>query len=382
MTASQNVWVDKFFARALLFTFPHFKHSHQLNTKKTPSELGYRMPAEWTSHYGTLLSWPVNRETWPDELLERVEKVYCEIIGHVVEAEQLHLIVNDEKVKNRVVAKLMSFGVDTERIIFHLHTSNDVWARDFGPIFVRNEATGEVAITNWGYNAWGGKYPPFDSDDAVPALIAGELSIDMFTPGMILEGGSIETNGKGVMLTTESVLLNPNRNPDMSKDEIEERMMIYLGQEKIIWLKNGLAGDDTDGHIDDLSRFLDERTIMTMVTDDENDVNYKTLQENLEILKNATDAEGNPFNIVTLPMPETKIEGTTVDGSEHVPASYANFYFINGAVLLPVYDERYDQQAIDLFSKHLPFHKIIPVPCADLVWGQGSIHCISQQLYK
>jgi len=353
-----------------------------LTNSESPAAKGYTMPAEWSKHYGTLLSWPVNAETWPGERLERVEKVYCEIIGHIVKAEQLHLIVNDRKVKERASAKLTKAGVDVSRIIFHEHTSNDVWARDFGPIFIRKGDGGEVAITNWEYNAWGEKYPPFDSDNEVPDLIADALNIQVFNPGMVLEGGSIETNGKGVMLTTESVLLNPNRNPDLSKDEIESRMKAFLGQEKIIWLKNGLAGDDTDGHIDDLSRFLNERTIMTMISEDPADVNYESLQENLEILKQATDTEGRPFQIVTLPMPETKIEGTTVDGSEHVPASYANFYFINGAVLLPVYDERYDQQAIDLFQKHLPDHTIIPVPCADLVWGQGSIHCISQQLYR
>jgi len=198
---------------------------------------------------------------------------------------------------------------------------------------------------------------------------------------MILEGGSIETNGNGVMLTTESVLLNPNRNPHLSKDEIEEHLKNYLGQEKIIWLESGLAGDDTDGHIDDLSRFVNERTIITMTTDDPEDVNYHVLQENLARLKAAKDQHGRSFEVVELPMPVTYVEETTVDGSEYVPASYANFYIANGGVLLPVYDPKHDDAVISAFRRYFPDRRIIPIKSTDLVWGQGSIHCITQQLY-
>lgn len=352
-----------------------------MQQNSTPKELGYKMPAEWEQHSGTLISWPSNPETWPDERLERVEKVYIQIIKHLRNSEPVHLIVSNQDVYQRAAKQIIASLGSTEGIIFHHHTSNDVWARDFGPIFIQHQKDKHFAITDWGYNAWGGKYPPFDSDNAVPKLFADTYRIKRFSPGIILEGGSIETNGKGVMLTTESVLLNPNRNPDLSKEEIEQYLKDYLGQEKVIWLKEGLAGDDTDGHIDDLSRFLNERTIMTMITDDPNDVNYAALQENLEILKSATDQNGSPFEIVTIPMPLTKIEGTTVDGSEHVPASYANFYFANKAVLLPVYDPRYDDKVVEIFKKYCPDREIIPIPCADLVWGQGSIHCITQQMY-
>lgn len=348
----------------------------------TPAALGYRMPAEWESRAGTLLSWPRNPETWPGERLTRVERVYARIIQEIARRETLHLIVHDDggTTLKRFRAAMDAAGAGRSNIILHHIPSNDVWARDFGPIFIRR-GPDEYAITNWKFNAWGGKYPPFDDDDRVPAYLAARFGLPLFSPPVVLEGGSIDTNGAGVLLTTESVLLNPNRNPHLNKAGIERYLKEYLGQERIIWLKNGLAGDDTDGHIDDLSRFLDERRILTMRCRDSDDVNYEALEENYERLKAATDAQGRPFEILSLPMPETRIEGSTVDGSEYVPASYANFYFINGGVLLPVYDERYDAEAITLFKQQFPRREIIPVPCADLVWGQGSIHCISQQLY-
>ena len=354
-------------------------------TNPTPKKLGYRMPAEWHPHSGTLLSWPQNTETWPGERLARVEKVYLEILHALQGREVIHLLVNDTDLAQRVKLMITDAGISTDGIVFHIVPCNDVWARDFGPIMVQNpEKAGqcdEYAITNWGYNAWGGKYPPYDSDDAVPGYLSYRYEMKRFDPEMILEGGSVETNGRGTMLVTESVLLNPNRNPHLSKDQIEEYLKSYLGQEQIIWLKRGLEGDDTDGHIDDLSRFLNENTIMTMITEDPDDVNYSALQDNLEILRQAVDADGNPFQIVTLPMPLTRIEGTTVDGSEYVPASYANFYIANDVVLVPVYDPRYDDQALKLISSFFPERQTIGIDCRDLVWGQGSIHCITQQLY-
>lgn len=343
------------------------------------------MPAEWHPHAATLLSWPQNPETWPDERLERVERVYINIIKALYTHESIHLIVTDEALRSHVLEQLSDAGLPADAVVFHVVPGNDVWARDFGPIFVRDAAAAgtdnEFAITDWGHNAWGGKYPPFDADDAIPRYLAQKFRLKRFEPGIILEGGSIETNGNGVMLTTKSVLLNPNRNPHLDAEQIEEFLKMWLGQEKIIWLNKGLEGDDTDGHIDDLSRFLNKRTILTMVSEDPADVNYETLQENLEILQQATDQYGHKFDIVTLPMPTTKIEGTTVDGNEHVPASYANFYIANGIVLLPLYDPRFDDEAIALFQKYFPDREIIGIDCRDLVWGQGSIHCITQQMY-
>ncbi|TNE70650.1 agmatine deiminase family protein [bacterium] len=346
----------------------------------TSTHRNYFMPAEWTRHSGTELHWPNNPDTWPGERLPRVHKVYLDIIQAMVGFDQVHLFVNDAKTKNYVTGLLKERGIKEGAVQFHLKKTNDVWARDCGPIFVQNDKN-EFAITNWGYNAWGGKYPPFNDDNAIPEYVAKEFGIKTFEPGIILEGGSIDVNGEGIILTTESVLLTPTRNPHLNKQQIEDILKEFLGLKKVIWLKDGLAGDDTDGHIDDLSRFVNRNTIMTMITDDENDVNYRALHENLQILKDARNLEGNPFDIVTIPMPTTKIEGTTVDGSEFVPASYANFYIANDVVLLPFYDKRYDEQVREQFEGFFPGRKIVGIPCSDLVFGQGSIHCITQQWY-
>jgi len=342
----------------------------------------YIMPPEWHTHAATLLHWPSNRETWPGERLERVESVYTNIIRELAPFEPVLLFAESSKIAERAKVKLADSGVDLKKLRILTVPLNDVWARDCGPIFVMNRANGqEFAITNWGYNAWGEKYPPFDDDNRIPEKIAEKFDIPVCEPGMILEGGSIEVNGNGVLLTTESVLLNQNRNPGLNRQQIAEKLKHYLGVEKIIWLKKGLAGDDTDGHIDDLSRFVNPSAIVTSMPENEDDINYPALKENLEILKNAVDQNGNPFEVITIPLPETRIEGTTVDGSEYVPASYANFYIANGILLLPFYDERYDHEMLRLFKSLFPGSKVVGIPCRDLVWGQGSIHCITQQLY-
>lgn len=337
------------------------------------------MPPEWAKHSATLLIWPSNPETWPGERLPRVEKVYLEIIEALHFYEPVLLLVDPSADQARLRDLIANEDIDLKQITILETPVNDVWARDCGPIMVEGE-NGPV-ITDWEYNAWGGKYPPFDSDNRIPSLLAEKSGLIRVEPGMVLEGGSIETNGKGTFLTTESVLLNTNRNPHLNREQIEDKLNRWLGAEQVIWLKEGLAGDDTDGHIDDLSRFLNSNTILTMVSEDPDDINYDALQENQKILRNARNRDGELFHIVTLPLPHTRIEGTTVDGSEHVPASYANFYIANGVVLVPVYDERYDEEALDLFNEFFPERDVIGIPCADLVWGQGSIHCITQQLY-
>lgn len=341
------------------------------------------MPAEWETHAATLLHWPSNRETWPGERLSRAEKVYIEIIKALHRFEPVLLLIDETVNRKNVEEKLKSAGIHSSGVQIRSVPINDVWARDCGPIFIRKggEAESKYAITDWEYNAWGGKYPPYHNDNNLPKWFADSFNLDRFSPGMVLEGGSIETNGDGIFLTTESVLLNKNRNPGMTKHQIEQMLNDYLGAEQIIWLKNGLAGDDTDGHIDDLARFLNRNTILTMIAENTNDINYHALRENHEILKQAKNFDGEPFEIVTLPLPKTKIEGTTVDGSEYVPASYANFYISNGAVLVPLYDEKFDDSALNLFRAYFPDREIIGIQCADLVWGQGSIHCITQQLY-
>ncbi len=345
---------------------------------------GYIMPAEWEMHSATQLHWPSNRETWPGERLERVENVYSELIRKLHLYEDIILLIDSGVSEEYVIDRIGSKDIEPDRIHLYSVPLNDVWARDCGPIFVKkvNHGNTEYAITNWGYNAWGEKYPPFDSDNRLPDWFASEFGLKIYNPGMILEGGSIDTNGDGIFLTTESVLLNPNRNPGLSKKMIEKRLSDYLGADQVVWLKEGLAGDDTDGHIDDITRFLNKNTILTMICTDRDDINYAALQNNYEILKNSRNhLTGELFQIVTLPLPETRIKGTTVDGSEYVPASYANFYVANGVVLVPLYDERFDQMALDVFTEYFPDRDIIGIDCADLVWGQGSIHCITQQLY-
>ncbi len=341
------------------------------------------MSAEWEKHSATQLHWPSNRETWPDERLEKVENVYLNIIEVLHRYEPIILLVNTEVQPSVVEDKLIARKIDQQKVHIYQVPINDVWARDCGPIFIQRIENGELqhAITDWEYNAWGEKYPPFDNDNALPEWFSKTFRIPAFKPQMVLEGGSIETNGQGLFLTTESVLLNPNRNPHLSKVEIEEKLRDYLGAEKIIWLKDGLAGDDTDGHIDDLTRFLDTRTVVTMVCENQSDINYEVLRKNHEILKNSTNQFHESLRVETLPMPETRIEGTTVDGSDFVPASYANFYIANGVVLVPVYNSRHDGKALELLKSWFPDRDVIGIDCTDLVWGQGSIHCITQQLY-
>ena len=337
------------------------------------------MPAEWEEHSATQLHWPSNRETWPNQRLERVESVYLDIIEALSKHENILLFIENEKVRERVLSFFLERNIDNSSIQLIQYPINDVWARDCGPIFVKNEA--EFLITDWEYNAWGEKYPPWDDDNKLPKFIAETYAIDRIRTGMVLEGGSIDVNGIGDLLTTESVLLNVNRNPTLSKSEIEKNLKEFLGARNVIWLKKGLAGDDTDGHIDDLTRFLDEDTVLTMICEDQDDINYTALQENLDILRSAKLKNGKSLRIETLPLPSTKIEDTTVDGSGYVPASYANFYIANGCVLVPLYDKRYDEEALGLFKKYFPKREIIGIECSDLVWGQGSIHCITQQLY-
>ncbi len=348
----------------------------------------YFMPPEWAPHEMTLMTWPDNRETWPGDRLNRAEHVYADILEALVPHEKVLLMVANDDAQQAAASMIQNRNIDWNRVRLVRMPTNDVWVRDYGPITLIRKFEAQVpgqkepVMCDWGYNAWGGKYPPYESDNTVPKKLAELLDYPLVVPGMILEGGSIDVNGNGFLLTTESVLLNPNRNPEMSRFQIEKNLRKYLGVENIIWLKNGLKGDDTDGHIDDLARFVAPRTIIVSGSEDPADPNYETLRENREILANVTDCKGVPFKIFDLPMPATRINDTTVDGSEYVPASYANFYIANGCVLVPLYDDRYDHQVLALFRKLFPDRHIKGIPCKNLVWGQGSIHCITQQVPK
>ncbi len=267
---------------------------------RTPSALGYRMPAEWEPHSGTWISWPHNLETWPDELAH-VEETMVQVVGFVAPGETVHINVLDAEHERRVRASLDQGSVRGS-VRFHHIPTNDAWARDHGAIFVLKDGTeAPLAATNWGFNSWGGKYPPWVDDNRVPPLMAHALGVPVFDGEMILEGGSIEVNGAGVLLTTEACLLNPNRNPHLTREAVEGRLRDMLGVGKVLWLHDGIVGDDTDGHIDDISRFVGERHILTVVEEDPLDDNYEVLQDNLERLRGMTDVNGRPFHVSTLP---------------------------------------------------------------------------------
>ena len=344
-------------------------------TPSTPAALGYRMPPEWAPHRGTWLSWPHKQESWPGKF-EPVPAIFADIVRHLSPHEEVHINVAGPNMEAEVRGVLRGAGVDAGNVFFHANPTDDAWCRDHGPIFVQR-AVGdrrEEAVIDWGYNAWGGKYPPFELDDVVPTRIARELGLPVFHPGIVMEGGSLDVNGAGTLLTTEACLLNPNRNPSLDRDDIEGYLRDYLGVTKILWLGDGIVGDDTDGHVDDLTRFVDPSTVVTVVEDDPADDNYEPLRDNLRRLAGMTDQDGRPLRVVTLPMPRPLWH----DGLR-LPASYANFYIANGVVLLPAYDAERDPAARDTLQSLFPTRRVIPIDCTHLVWGLGAFHCVTQQ---
>ncbi|MFO0780647.1 MAG: agmatine deiminase family protein [Candidatus Gracilibacteria bacterium] len=335
----------------------------------------YLMPAEWEPHEGTWLAWPHNREHWPGKF-EPTPLTYVEIIRAVAESEKVFVTVNGPDMEAEARSYLQKGDVSSELLknIFFYHIPTDAsWARDHGPIFVRDE-NGKLLITDWIFNAWGDKYRPYDQDDVVPQKIGAILGFDVVQPGMVLEGGSIEVNGQGLLLTTEQCLLNQNRNPSMNREEIEAHLGRYLGIKKVLWLKEGIVGDDTDGHIDDIARFVNPTTVVCAVESDPQDENYPILQECLEDLKKMTDQDGKPLNVVAVPMPEP-----VVHAGERLPASYVNFLITNKSVLVPTFRSSRDQEALAVLARCFPDRKIVGIDCWDLVWGLGTIHCSTQQ---
>jgi agmatine deiminase len=341
-------------------------------TNEPPRDHGYAMPPEWAPHRGTWLSWPHNAETWPDEL-EEVESVMADAAAVISESEHVFVNVLDADHESHVRG-LFDRAAASSNVSFHRIPTNDAWIRDHGAIFVRR-TDGAIAATSWGFNSWGEKYPPFDLDDRVPEQMAEALGVPTFNGGMILEGGSIEVSGDGVLLTTEACLLNPNRNPHFSREEIEEKLRSMLGVREIVWLGDGIVGDDTDGHIDDITRFANNETIVTVVEKDRSDENYEPLSENLERLRLLRTPAGLPYRIVELPMPRPVI----VKG-ERMPASYANFYVANGAILLPVFGDPSDDEAGRILGNCFPGRRIVPINCRELIWGLGAFHCLTQQV--
>ncbi len=339
----------------------------------TPAALGFRMPAEWEPQAAVWLSWPHNRRTWPGHF-RPIPAKFAALVAAISRFEPVRLnLARPRQARARVL--LNRAKADLRQVTFYDHPTNDAWCRDHGPIFVKHDGTGEVAVTDWGHNAWGGKYPPYDLDNAIPAKIARALGLRRMVVDRILEGGSIDVNGAGALLTTESCLLNPNRNPALSRAGIEQMLRDHLGVRQILWLGDGIAGDDTDGHVDDLSRFYRVDGIVTAVERNQRDRNYAALRENRERLGSLRTPAGGKFQIIELPMPRAcYCEG------QRLPASYANFLVINGAVLLPVFGQpRRDAAAAEIRAHCFPGRVVLPIDCRDLVWGLGTVHCLSQQ---
>ncbi|WP_076791918.1 agmatine/peptidylarginine deiminase [Chlorobium sp. KB01] len=338
----------------------------------------YYMPPEWAFHKATWLSWPHRLESWPGKF-EPVPAVFVEIASWLSSSEEVHINVLDEAMEREVLELLRNSRHEQlrlDRVFLHRIPTNDAWCRDHGPNFVFRESgfRNEKVILDWEYNAWGGKYEPYDDDNAVPERIAFQEQLPLVSTGIVLEGGSIDVNGKGLLLTTEACLLNPNRNPLMSRADIERELGNYLGIQKVLWLGDGIAGDDTDGHIDDMARFVNEHTVVIAVEDDPADLNYEPLQENYRLLQSFTDIEGNPLHVVKLPMPSPVV----FDG-ERLPASYANFYIANSVVLVPTYRCSRDTLAVELLQNCFPGRRVVGIDCFDLVWGLGAIHCITHE---
>ncbi len=328
------------------------------------------MPAEWEQHAATWLSWPKNKETFPANVLEKVEHIYVQMIDALHSKEKINVLVDDQATENKARKLLTEVGAN-KNIIFHKVKTVDVWIRDYGPIFVRNR---NIKITKWTFNAWGGKYDDLKMDDSVIDKLAPTLDLEIIKPGIILEGGSIDVNGKGTLLTTEQCLLNKNRNPHLNRQQIEKYLQKYLGVSNVIWLKEGIAGDDTDGHIDDIARFVNPRTVLCALEENVSDQNYRILAANFKQLGMAKDQDGNPIQVKPLPMPRA-----VKAPYGRLPASYANFYIGNGAILLPIFRDKNDEKAVSILEDHFPGRRVVPIYCEPLVWGLGGIHCVTQQ---
>ena len=332
------------------------------------------MPAEWELHKATWLTWPHDEAHWPG-MFERIGPIWANMAKELERGEEVHILIHDKKTANEADRSLDRAAAIGRHIHFHQVPNNFSWARDHGPIFVKDE-TGKLQVTHWKYNAWGEKWA-FELDDDVPIRVSEIVNLPRIDVPMVLEGGSIDVNGVGTLLTTESCLLHPNRNPTLSRREIEENLCTHLGVKKILWLGKGISGDDTDGHVDDLTRFVGPRTVITAIEPNESDENHRPLCENLERLKRMTDQDEKPLEVITLPLPNPVIHEEM-----RLPASYANFYIGNEVVLLPTFRDRNDQKAFDTLSKLFPRRRVAAIDAVDLIWGLGAFHCVTQQQPK
>ncbi len=343
-------------------------------TVLTPKQLGYFFPAEFEKHEATWLSWPHKEESWPGKI-DTIFPSYALFVKYLSQSEKVRINVADEMMKASAIKHLSNAGVYLDHVEFYFNPTNDAWCRDHGPAFLINpNANEKKAIVDWDYNAWGNKYPPYDKDDVVPTLIAKSFNLSVFYPRIVMEGGSVEFNGKGSLLTSKSCLLNKNRNPHLSQQQIEEYLINYYGVEQILWVDEGIIGDDTDGHIDDTVRFVNEDTVLTVIEENKNDKNYALLQRNLKQLQQMRLLNGKQLNIIELPMPDVVIYQDQL-----LPASYANFYICNKYVVVPTFRCDKDDKSLQIISDCFKDREVVGIDSTDIIWGLGSFHCLSQQ---
>lgn len=335
----------------------------------TPAQLGYRFPAEWELHAATWVSWPHRQKTWPGKF-EPIPGLWADMIRLIARFEPVHVLAGGAAV--RAEAEELVGGA--ANVTLHDIVTNDAWTRDHGPTFLLGPADAPPALVDWEFNAWGRKYPAFDDDNRVPRQVAQFRGCRRFEPGIVLEGGSLETDGQGTILTSEQCLLNPNRNPGLSRADIERILADYVAAKKILWLGRGIVGDDTDGHVDQLARFVAPGRVVAALESNAADENYASLQDNFARLSRMTDAQGRPLEVIALPMP-----GPVYYKQTRLPACYANFYLANGLVLVPQFHDPADAVALDLLGKLFPDREAVGLPAVDLVLGRGAFHCATQQ---
>jgi agmatine deiminase len=333
----------------------------------TPRAKGFRMPAEWEPHEATWLAWPHNREDWPGRFTP-IPWVYGEIVRKLSQVERVRILVDDRALQEQALRVLRHVGARMEAVEFYSHPTNRVWTRDYGPLFVTTR-DGEVALTGWRFNAWA-KYDDWMHDSQVPGILSKRLKLPIWKTDMVLEGGSIDVNGEGMLLTTEECLLSPvqARNPKFSREQIEQRFRDYLGVDRVVWLANGITGDDTHGHVDDLARFVSAETVVVAAESDKNDANYEPLRENFRILQETG------LRVVKLPMPRP-----LVFRGQRLPASYANFYIANKLLLTPTFNDPADRVALQTLARLFPDREVVGINCTELIWGLGALHCMTQQ---
>jgi agmatine deiminase len=344
------------------------------NEMITPASLGYRFPAEFAPHIATWLSWPHKEASWPGKI-DSIYPNYSQFVKYLTLSEKVRINVANPAMQAFATKHLEQAGVNMEQVEFFMHPTNDAWCRDHGPAFLVNpQAEIPKVIVDWNYNAWGNKYPPYDLDDVIPTLIGKHFNIPVYHPGIVMEGGSVEFNGAGTLLTSTCCLLNENRNPHLNQEQIETYLRNYYGVEQILWVADGIVGDDTDGHIDDTVRFVNADTVVTVVESDRNDENYDLLQTNLKQLKEMRLLNGKQLNIAELPMPDAVIYE-----DQRLPASYANFYISNQHVIVPTFRCNKDDQALQIIASCFPEREVVGIDSTDIIWGLGSFHCLSQQ---